>query len=194
VALSRSSERRALKQRVKSVLALSFAALLWEAAPAHADLYRCIGPDGGLVFTDNESICPGAATYEPSGALQTHRSEAPPSHAADSPWVKRRPNLSPANEQTAMRHHWQEKKIVKERELRVLEERSEYLSRFVTGCNRGAVVVGRDETGIKRTVSCDKIRAEYQQNLERQQPIREYLDSGLQRECRRAGCLPGWIR
>jgi hypothetical protein len=180
--------------RLEIVFALCFAVLLARAAPAHADLYRCIGPDGGLVYTDDESICPGAATHESSGKIQTHRSGAPPSRVADSPGVEYRTKPSRADGQTAMKKHWQAKKRAKEGELRALEERSEYLSRFVTGCNRGAQVTARDETGIKRTVSCDEIRAEYQQTLERLEPIREYLDSGLRRDCRKAGCLPGWIR
>ena len=175
-------------------LALYFALLLLTAPTAGAELYRCIGPDGGLVFTDDESTCPGASEHESSGALQTHRVETPPSPAAASPRLKRRPNSARTDGRTAMKNHWQSKKRAKENELRVLQERSQYLSRFVAGCNRGSDIITRDETGIKQTVSCDKIRAEYEQSLERQQPIRDYLDGGLQRECREAGCLPGWIR
>jgi hypothetical protein len=175
-------------------LAIYITLLLLTAATATAELYRCIGPDGGLVFTDDESTCPGASAHESPGALQTHRAEAPPSDTAAPPARPRRPIVARTDERTAMKNHWQSQKRAKENELRVLQERSEYLSRFVAGCNRGSDIISRDETGIKRTVSCDKIRAEYEQSLERQQPIRDYLDGGLQRECRQAGCLPGWIR
>ncbi len=178
--------------RLAIVFAFCFAVLL--SGAAHADLYRCIGPDGGLVFTDDESTCPGAATHESSGEIQTHRAGSPASPVADSPGVERHPKLSSADEQTAMKKHWQARKRASEGELRALQERSDYLSRFVTGCNRGGQVTARDETGIKRTVSCDEIRAEYQQTLDRLEPIREYLDNGLRHDCRKAGCLPGWIR
>jgi hypothetical protein len=180
--------------RIKRIFALSFTLLLSAAAPASAELYRCIGPDGSLVFTDDESTCPGASTHEPSGALQTHRSEPPATPTAAPAGIRHRPDVSREDGQTAMKKHWQAKKRAKESELRALQERSEYLSRYVSGCNRGGEVIARDEIGINRTVSCDKIRAEYEQTLEQQEPIREYLDSGLQRECRKAGCLPGWIR
>jgi len=175
-------------------LALCFALLLLTAPTAEAELYRCIGPDGGLVFTDDETTCPGASEHESSGALQTHRVETPPSPAAASPRLNRRTTSAHTDERTAMKSHWQSKKRAKENELRVLQERRQYLSRFVAGCNRGSSIITRDEIGIKQTVSCDKIRVEYEQSLERQQPIRDYLDGGLQRECRKAGCLPCWIR
>ena len=180
--------------RIGRIFALSFTLLLSAAAPAPAELYRCIGPAGRLVFTDDASTCPGASTHEPSGALQTHRSEAPPSPTTAPARIRRRPNVHLEDGQTAMKNHWQTKKREKQNELRVLQERSDYLSRFVSGCNRGADVIARDDNGIKRTVPCDEIRAEYEQSLERQESIREYLDNGLQRECRKAGCLPGWIR
>ena len=94
----------------------------------------------------------------------------------------------------AQKAQWQQKKRSKEEELRLLRERNDRLARYVKACNRGGEIITRDETGIKRTVPCDEIRSEYDESLKRQESIREYLESGLRRECRRAGCLPGWIR
>jgi hypothetical protein len=178
------------------IAALCVTFLLSSVGSAPADLYRCVRPDGGIVFTDDESTCPGASSHQSSGALQTHRSQTPtaPAPAPAPAAMQRPPEVPRVDESSAMKKHWQAKKRAKEDELRALEERSDYLSRFVSGCNRGAEVFARDELGINRTASCDDIRAEYAQSIERQEPIREYLDDGLQRECRRAGCLPGWIR
>jgi hypothetical protein len=176
------------------IAALCVTFLLSSVGAAPADLYRCVRPDGGILFTDDESTCPGASSHESSGALQTHRSETPTAPAAAPAVMRRRPEVPRVDESSAMKKHWQAKKREKEDELRALEERSEYLSRFVSGCNRGAEIFARDELGINRTVSCDDIRTEYEQSIEQQEPIREYLDDGLRRECRRAGCLPGWIR
>jgi len=180
--------------RGERIFTVCLTLLLSAAANASADVYRCTDPDGRLVFTDDESTCPGAPKYEPAGAVQLHRSEEPPPADIVPPATQTTPDPIRADGRSAMKQHWQAKKRASEDELRMLEERSEYLSRFVTGCNRGAGVTTSDETGIKRTVSCEKIRAEYEQSLARQKPIRDYLDGGLQRECREAGCLPGWIR
>lgn len=200
-----SSERGKRMNRIGPVFAAGFMLLLsLAAAPTHADLYRCIGRDGGLVFTNDEARCPGAARHQTSGTLQTHATEAPPSPSPAPADIESLPSAADTDAnanaeaeaagQTAMKNHWQAKKRAKEDELRALQQKAEKLSRYVSGCNRGAEIITRDEYGIKRSVACESIRDEYAQALEGQKPIREYLDGGLRRECRKAGCLPGWIR
>jgi len=43
-------------------------------------------------------------------------------------------------------------------------------------------------------VPCDDIRREHAATADEAEALRAYLDTGLRRECRQAGCLPGWIR
>jgi len=161
--------------------------------PASAEFYRCTGPDGRAIFTDNPAGCPGAKEHEPVGKLQTIPTERNPRPAAPDPGERGAP-FDRLEEERAQKEHWQQKKRMKEEELRLLQERHDQLSRYVTACNRGMEVISRDETGMKYRVSCDEIRKEYEKTEALQQPIREYLETGLARECRQAGCLPGWIR
>ena len=46
------------------------AGLLVFAAPAAADLLRCKGPDGKVIYTDKADVCPGADPFEPTGVIQ----------------------------------------------------------------------------------------------------------------------------
>ena len=161
--------------------------------PASAEFYRCTGPDGNTVFTDNPATCPGAEEHEPLGKVQTIESERSPEPAALDPGARSAP-VGQIDSDLAQKEHWQQKKRMKEEELRRLQERHAQLAKYVTACNRGMEVISRDETGIKHRVSCDQVREEYEKTEALQKPIREYLETGLALECRQAGCLPGWIR
>jgi hypothetical protein len=162
-------------------------------SPASAELYRCTGPEGRNIYTDNRATCPGAEEHEPKGKVQTIPTEESSEPAAAAPRT-RDSSVRQIENERAQKAHWQQKKRMKEEELRELQQRHAQLKQYVTACNRGMEIISRDETGIKYRVSCDRIRKEYQEAEDLQQPIREYLDTGLERECRQAGCLPGWIR
>ena len=161
--------------------------------PASADLYRCTGPDGRTIYTDNRATCPGAEKHEPQGKVQTIPTEESSEPAARAPST-RSSWAHQLESERAQKEHWQQKKRMKEEELRQLQERHAQLTKYVTACNRGMEIISRDETGIKYRVPCDEIRNEYQEAEALQEPIREYLETGMERECRQAGCLPGWIR
>jgi hypothetical protein len=162
-------------------------------APASGDVYRCTRPDGGIVFTDNESACPGSAKHEPADKVQSFPREDDPVPAA--PGREARDAYArQIEEERAQKTHWQQRKRMKEEELRVLEQRHRQLGEFVTACNRGMEIISRDASGMKYQVPCDRVRKEYEETRALQEPLREYLETGLARECRRAGCLPGWIR
>jgi hypothetical protein len=184
------TDRNAL---LRSIAITVTAALAAAAGPASAELYRCTAPDGRVVYTDNRATCPGAEKHEPRGKIQTIRNEEAAEPAAPDPIPLDSSTLQLESEQ-AQKKHWQQKKRMKEEELRLLRERHAQLSKYVTACNRGMEIISRDETGIKQRVSCDEVRREYQQTEVLQEPIREYLETGLEQECRQAGCLPGWIR
>jgi hypothetical protein len=171
------------------------------APPAAAEIYRCTRPDGAVVYSDNKANCPGAGKHEPSGRLQTLSEDAEtapvPGSAEPAEQAMQPAPDAPAHnaeDQRGQKAHWQQLKRTKEAELRALEERHAQIGRFVAACNRGQRIISRDATGIKYGVSCDRIRAEHAETLKLQAPLREYIETGLAQDCRRAGCLPGWLR
>lgn len=170
--------------------ASALAACLLLATPAQADLYRCAGADGNIVFTDRPSQCPGAARHEPAGDLQTVETPGQTSPRRAGPPASRAA-AGHSKQEMAL---WQQKKAAAERELARAEERREELQRYVAACNRGWSITGRDDTGLKYTIPCQRIRDEYATIEEKLPPLRDYLENGLGTECRQAGCLPGWIR
>ena len=177
------------------------------APPAAADIYRCTGPGGVVVYSDNKATCPGAGKHEPSGRLQTV-SEGAEGAAVPGSAEQVERATQPARvteDRLGQKAHWQQLKRTKQAELRALEERHAQIGRYLAACNRGQRIISRDATGIKHRVSCDRIRAEHAETLTLQAPLREYLETGLARDCRRPhgrhwwdcrrdGCLPGWLR
>lgn len=188
-----------LRPRICTLSLLGWTAIVVTAAaagmssPAAADLYRCTGPDGRTIYTNSQATCPSSEKYEPRGKVQTIPAEEDPVQAVP-PQAARGPSVYQFENERAQKEHWQQKKRMKEEELRALQKRHAQLAQYVTACNRGMEIISKDKTGIKYRVPCDRIRKEYQETEALQEPIREYLETGLERECRQAGCLPGWIR
>lgn len=171
--------------------------IVWAGA-LRADLLRCKGPDGRTIYTDDKSRCPGVDPFEPRGKLQ--RADEPPSAGAASPApaeerverAQSRQRAAEAEQGEARR--WRQKREEAEQQLEQLSERKLQLGEFVSWCNRGGSVVTRDVAGIKQEVPCPVVREEYEGIDVEQEKLRSYLRTGLAEECRKAGCLPGWIR
>ena len=54
-------------------LLCAFSAMLvftFGAAPAGAEIYRCVGADGSVRFTSRADACPDAQAHQPKGAIQ----------------------------------------------------------------------------------------------------------------------------
>jgi hypothetical protein len=179
-----------------AVALLALAAVALGAGAARAELFRCGHRDGSVTFTDNPSLCPSARPHELRGAVQSVPSSAP---------SRRRGPASPSSgrggatlEQRAAQGEearWRERKQRGEEELQRLEERSQHLRGYVTHCNRGGELFARDrDSGLKHGVSCDSVRAEYAALESQAASLRDYLARGIFEECRRSGCLPGWLR
>jgi hypothetical protein len=65
----------------------------------------------------------------------------------------------------------------------------------VRWCNKGhGVTTENPRTGIREQVSCSEIDAERARLEPELEERRAYLATGLEEECRQAGCMPGWIR
>jgi len=185
------ARHRCALQRLATALAAT--ALAAAGAAANAEVYRCVGPDGQMRFTDDPSACPGARKHDSPAKLQTVSTpaadSAPPLDAMDGAAAE-----AAIDHDRAHKRLWQQKKRIAEEKLRVLVDREAKLEPAVTGCNRGAEIISRDDAGLKYRVSCDEIRAQHAEVRDEAEELRRYLDEGLQRECREAGCLPGWIR
>ncbi|MEM7408838.1 MAG: DUF4124 domain-containing protein [Myxococcota bacterium] len=167
--------------------------LIGFATPVAAELFKCKGPGGRTIFTDQKEQCPGADPFVPDVVI--HKAE-PSKPAASTPAApaarERHRHAVQAEESQAM--HWRQKKTSAEKELAELSLRRDWLKQYVTHCNRGGYVTTRDDAGIKQTVDCRELRREFEGLDSRTTELQAYLDEGLRDECRKAGCLPGWIR
>ena len=71
----------------------------------------------------------------------------------------------------------------------------EYVQRAAPGIPWASVtLILTDDAGIRQNVPCDDLRRELAELERERAELRAYLEGGLAEECRRAGCLPGWLR
>jgi hypothetical protein len=148
-----------------------------------AELYRC-EDSGGVRFTSNPGSCPGARRHEVRGQVQTVPSHTPSAAPAFSA-----PVAVEAEESV-----WRRKRHEAQLELEAMRERVSRFEDLVGWCNRGGSLALKDETGLRQAVSCDEASKERNRARARVARLEAYLAEGLEDECRRAGCLPGWIR
>ena len=178
---------------MRGVMARAFlltAVLALAASEAgQAEIYKCIGPDGKTLFTSDQSQCPGAERHQSSGRVEKVPAQSRSSYRRAPARLRRGVGTVAGNEAL-----WRGKKLRAEAELQGLEGRLEYMRRAVGWCNRGHSLYAEDEMGIRRSYDCQDVQNEHEQVKARMSGLRLYLDEGLEDECRRAGCLPGWIR
>ena len=65
---------------------------------------------------------------------------------------------------------------------------------MVSWCNRGGELVLEERIGMRRDYSCTDARRATTASPRPPTELPRYLDGGLEDECRREGCLPGWVR
>jgi hypothetical protein len=159
-------------------------------ADARGGFFRCENSDGSVIFTDNQATCPSARPHELRGSVQKVVSTPSPS-LTRSPAAAR--DLAAEVEATA-ESSWRQRKQQKEAELENLEGKAEHLRELVTWCNRGGGLVRTDDAGLRKGVSCSGVRSEFEAVESKIASARHYLDEKLEEDCRRSGCLPGWIR
>lgn len=168
---------------------VAIAVALGAAAPAAAELFRCRGADGKVLYTDQKSLCPGEDPFEPDAVVLPVEPVPTPERSPD----RALPAAQPDPEQ-AMAEHWRQKKRDAEAAIARVQERRAEMRPYVMHCNRGGYVKTRDDAGIPQVVNCSKLRGEFAALDEKEAAARAYLEKGLREECRKAGCLPGWIR
>jgi hypothetical protein len=172
---------------VRALLLTAVLALAaWE--PGRAEIYKCVGADGKTLFTSDRSQCPDAEAHQSTGRIE--KVPAQPRRSMRRAPARRRSLGSVAGGEAL----WRGKKLRAEAEVQGLEERLEYMRQAVGWCNRGHSLFTEDEVGIRRSYDCKHVHNEYEQAKAQLAGLRLYLEEGLEEECRRAGCLPGWIR
>lgn len=176
-----------------SLLALSFALATLAPATAYAEIYQCVGPDGRPLYTGDPSACPGASPHQVRGTLQ----RVPANRVTAAPARFPRAALEAQGAQSAEEAEeatWRARREAAEAELAAISSRVGEFRQLVSWCNRGGNLYLKDRSGLKRDYSCRDLRGEFEAMNARQAELRAYLQGGLEEECRRAGCLPGWIR
>jgi len=171
-------------------LALASLAVTLIAGAAQADVYRCLGADGSERFTASEADCKGwpAERVEAEVQRTPAASNAPPSRSS------RSATQPGADETEALA--WRQKKYQAEQKLARLRQDSSTLEQALAFCNEGGQLRLTDpDTGLNEVVPCETVQREASRALEQRDELEVYLhEGGLEDECRRAGCLPGWIR
>ncbi len=161
------------------------------AGAARAELYKCQGPDGKTLFTSDRSQCPGAEAHQPSGQLQRTRSNPAPSAPAPPPSARpARGNVDDEVEAQA----WRARRTNAQAALKQTEAQLATLHEVAGWCNRGHEVYAEDRDGLRRGIDCEDIDENERALRREQKRLEDYLAEGLEEECRRAGCLPGWLR
>jgi hypothetical protein len=156
---------------------------------AEAGIYKCTGPDGKTRYTSDPSHCPNAERQVLKKKVQkvieadAHRRRAP------------RPARARASRGgDGLEAMWKGKRPAAERRLEDVEQRLARMQNVIKGCNRGSEFYTKDEAGIRRHISCEDLREKREELRTQHQSLVEYLADGLEDECRRGGCQPGWIR
>jgi hypothetical protein len=175
---------------------LVFPVVLWVAcgaSVAHAEMFRCEGPGGGTIYTSDRSKCPRAEPHQSSGRIQRSigagEARTRPERPAPSSPARRA-----AIDEEAEAQVWRAKRGKAEAELRRARQRLETAHEVAGWCNRGHEVWATDRDGLRRGVDCNEVKRDEQKLRTLTEGIENYLAEGLEEECRRAGCLPGWIR
>ncbi len=179
-----------------AVAAIAFCWAL--AAPAAADVFKCVGPNGEIRFTSNAAQCPNAAPHAPKAAAVQRVDGAGPQLATARPGAAARPRTGApaAHDDSGMQEQaWRQKKGAAEQKLRALEAARDHILAAVRWCNKGhGVTKENPRTGLREDVSCEDVYGERDRLDAEVEAARAYVETGLEEECRRTGCLPGWIR
>jgi hypothetical protein len=172
---------------------LGLAVALAPAAIGAEGIYRCTGADGKTVFTSNPSACPNAKPHVLKSKLQTVI-ESPGSASSSRGARASRPAARAPARADGLEQMWRRKRSEKQQQLAQLDRSLHRAKSMAKGCNRGGEWYSTDESGIRKHVSCDKVKARLRRLEMERAELQEYLRSGIEDECRKADCLPGWIR
>jgi hypothetical protein len=157
---------------------------------AHAEIYECVGSDGKLHFTGDPTQCAGARPHELKREI--HLEDRSKARAARPPAASRARRARAGS--ASQERMWRRKQAEARAKLEAAELEWQRGREMVGACNRGSSWWGTDESGIRRKISCNTIKSEFAKVARTRDELRDYVAQGLAEECRRAGCLPGWLR
>ena len=167
------------------------ALLLLGGASARAQIYKCPGQDGEMIFTSDPTACPGAQPHVLEKGLQRLGQERANPARRSGAW-KRRGGAAVADD--GLERMWRRKRPDSEQELRHLDARLAKMKTVMQACNEGGQWYATDASGIRQHVPCQELRATRAELERKRRQLVAYLDEGLEDACRRAGCQPGWVR
>ena len=181
------------------IFALALALL---AAPASARIYKCVASDGNVIFVSDPDDCVDGAVapHRPKGAFHAIEPDrepaaavapADPEAAPATPPAATAPAEVPEESEPA---RWKRKRVDAERELAQLEANIGEWGKIATWSSRGGRLAVEDEEGGAQPYDCTQALEAHAQMTARHEELVDYLDQGLQAECRQAECLPGWLR
>ncbi|HEU4431135.1 MAG TPA: DUF4124 domain-containing protein [Myxococcota bacterium] len=178
-------------------LALAFALPLLTSGTTSAEIFKCVGPNGEVTFTSSAAQCPNAQPHVLKDAAVQRIEKAEPLASAR-PGAAPLPRRAPAaavDDSAGAEALWRNKKSEAQQRLQQIEAELQYLQAAVRWCNEGNLLWAEDRrTGIRRDVPCSEVDATKAALDEEKDRAEDYLAEGLEEECRRAGCLPGWLR
>ena len=155
-------------------------------------MYRCQRPDGSILYTDSQATCPGASLHEPREDVQNVVTTPSPASQTTAHRIEKIRHQLEADATVA--EEWKQKKTNAEQELAEVTAEQGSIKRFLTFCNRGGKLFVTKDNGLRKSVSCKSVKEEVAALESRHAELSAYLNGGLQQECHRAGCLPGWVR
>ena len=167
------------------------AAFLMLASPGRTEIYKCQTPDGKTLFTTQRSECPGAKAHVIKGRV--HSIEHSVAEGSARP-PARRSSAARFDEDAGREAMWREKKARSHRQPEEAAQRLATVRKAVGWCNRGHDLYTENQSGIRSNYSCSDVHREFEELARTESELRAYLDGGLEEDCRRSGCLPGWIR
>ncbi len=174
-----------------TVRSLSLAALVCALSfvSAEAGIYKCTDADGTTRYTSDPTHCATAEPQVLKRKVQKVIETKGPRRGSTRP-AARRAN-APGDGLQAM---WQSKRPTAERDLEDVERRLGRMQQVIKACNRGGEWYKTDDAGIRQHISCEELRERQSELQTKRSELVEYLADGLEDECRRAGCQPGWVR
>lgn len=176
---------------------VALALALLTSGPASAEIFKCVGPNGEVTFTSSAAQCPNAQPHVPKEAAVQRIEKAEPLATArpGAAPIPRRAPAAAADDTAGAEALWRNKKAEAQARLQQIEAELRYLQAAVRWCNEGNLLWREDpRTGIRKDVPCSDVDAMKTSLDEQKDAVEEYLAEGLEEECRRAGCLPGWLR
>lgn len=179
---------RAARRRMCRMLLLVFA--LAVPGAAQAGIYKCTAADGTVRYTSDASHCPNAQEQKLEKPLQRVLSDEGTRRRYTRPASVRRGKVGG----DGLEAMWKAKRPAAQQELDEVEHKLVQMEKVIKGCNRGGEWFKTDEAGMRKHIPCEELRERRAAMRKKRDDLKDYLFDGLEDECRRAGCRPGWVR